>query len=95
MSIPKKSLTGPQHPANAKPAPKPHASSLSTRPREVKGGPGQTWINLTKDWMNLKKEEGDDSLRAHPQSQDREIRRSPLGKLVAGIRWLLKNPFRP
>ncbi len=92
MSIPKKSLTGPQHPANAKPTPKPHASSPPARlqaPVELpKAGPGQTWINLTK-------EEGDDSLRAHPQSQDREVRRSPLGKLLAAISWLIKNPFCP
>jgi hypothetical protein len=98
MSIPKKPLTGPQHPANAKPAPKPHASSPPARLRGginvPKGGPGQTWLNLTKDWMNLKKEEVDDSLRAQPQSQDREVPRSLLGKLVAAIRWLI-NPFRP
>jgi hypothetical protein len=98
MSIPKKPLTGPQHPANAKPAPKPLASSPPARLRGginvSKGGIGQTWLNLSKDWMNLKREGVDDSLRVQPQSQDKEVRRSPLGKLVAAIRWHFKNPFR-
>jgi len=83
MSVSKQSLTGPPPPANAKSAPPTHG------PSKVTGvGPGQTWINLTK-------KEVDEYLRAHPQDkQDKEVRRSSLGKLAAAIRWLIQNPFR-
>ena len=81
--MPKKSLTEPQHSANTKPAPPTHG------PIKVPNiGSGQTWINLTK-------KEVDDYQRAQPQSQDKEVRRSSLGKLAAAIRWLVKYPFRP
>jgi hypothetical protein len=82
MPIPKKSLTGPQHPANAKPSPATHGPT-----KVANVGSGQTWINLTK-------KEVDDYQLAHPQSQDKEVRRPSLGKFAAAIRWLIKYPFR-
>ncbi len=77
-----KSSTLPQQPAKTEPAPKSTHSSpvhLQQGVKVAKGGPGQTWLNLTKKDL-------DDYASSQQESQDKGTRKSLLGGLSGFIR---------
>ncbi len=78
MSINKKSLVGSQPSADPnKSIPKPQAASLSPRLGEskaIRGGSGQSWVNLTKNDVEK-------YAREHPQSAGKQAGPSFLARL--------------
>lgn len=89
MATPKDSSTGPQRPASSKPVSKPHASSAPPRLRQIsvsKGGPGQTWLNLTKD--EVEKHMHADS-KSKDRDKDKETGWSLTGRLRVALRRLI------
>jgi hypothetical protein len=82
-----KPSTPPQQPAKTEPAPKSTRSApahLQQGVKMAKGGPGQTWFNLTK-------KDVDDYVSSHQEPQDKGTRKSLLGSLSGFIRRVVKR----
>jgi hypothetical protein len=82
-----KSSTLPQQPAKTEPAPKSTHSApahLQQGVKITKGGPGQTWLNLTKKDL-------DEYARSHQEPQDKKARKSLLGSLSGFIKRAVKR----
>jgi len=82
-----KSSTLPQQPTKTESAPKSTRSAtayLQQGVKMAKGGPGQTWFNLTKKDL-------DDYVSSQQESQDKGTRKSLLGRLDGFIRRAVKR----
>ena len=87
MATPKDSSAGPQRPATSKPVSEPDTSSAPRRLRQIdvpKGGPGQTWVDLTKD-------EVDKHMHADAHSKDKNKNKETGWSLAGMLRVALRR----